>query len=61
MGAVSNVCCPVIGYDKASVIAHRANDEGTTLRAAALATGFIDAADYDRIVDPSKMVGHLPS
>ncbi len=30
---------PVIGYDLASKIAHRANDEGTTLRAAALAEG----------------------
>jgi len=48
---------PVIGYDKASTIAHKANDEGTTLREAALATGYIDAADFDKIVDPSKMVG----
>jgi len=32
---------PVIGYDKASKIAHKALDEGTTLRAA-LATGWID-------------------
>jgi fumarate hydratase class II len=48
---------PVIGYDKASTIAHRANDEGTTLREAALATGYINADDFDKIVDPSKMVG----
>jgi fumarate hydratase, class II len=48
---------PVIGYDKASTIAHKANDEGTTLREAALATGYIDAADYDKIVEPAKMVG----
>jgi fumarate hydratase class II len=48
---------PVIGYDKASVIAHKANDEGTTLREAALATGYIDAADFDRIVNPAAMVG----
>ena len=48
---------PVIGYDKASAIAHKANDEGTTLREAALATGYIDAADFDRIVDPAAMVG----
>ncbi|HYZ56179.1 MAG TPA: class II fumarate hydratase [Streptosporangiaceae bacterium] len=48
---------PVIGYDKASAIAHKANDEGTTLREAALATGYISAADFDRIVDPSTMVG----
>jgi fumarate hydratase, class II len=48
---------PVIGYDKASAIAHKANDEGTTLRQAALATGYISADDFDRIVNPSKMVG----
>jgi len=48
---------PVIGYDKASAIAHKANDEGTTLREAALATGYISAEDFDRIVDPAKMVG----
>jgi fumarate hydratase, class II len=50
---------PVIGYDKASAIAHKANDEGTTLREAALATGYIDAADFDRIVNPAAMVGTL--
>jgi fumarate hydratase, class II len=48
---------PVIGYDKASAIAHKANDEGTTLREAALATGYVDAADFDRIVNPAGMVG----
>jgi fumarate hydratase class II len=48
---------PVIGYDKASTIAHKANDDGITLREAALATGYIDADDFDKIVDPSKMVG----
>jgi fumarate hydratase, class II len=47
---------PVIGYDKASAIAHKANDEGTTLREAALALG-IAPADFDRIVDPKTMVG----
>jgi fumarate hydratase class II len=51
---------PVIGYDKASTIAHKANDEGTTLREAALATGYIDADDFDKIVNPSKMIG-LPT
>ena len=48
---------PVIGYDKASAIAHKANDEGTTLREAALATGYVSGQDFDRIVDPSAMVG----
>jgi fumarate hydratase class II len=43
---------PVIGYDKASVIAHQANDQGTTLREAALASGYISGRDFDRIVNP---------
>jgi fumarate hydratase class II len=48
---------PVIGYDKASAIAHQANDQGTTLREAALASGDISGKDFDRIVNPSAMVG----
>ena len=48
---------PVIGYDKASAIAHKANDEGTTLRQAALASGYVSAAEFDRIVNPADMVG----
>ncbi|GAA0292199.1 class II fumarate hydratase [Kineococcus aurantiacus] len=48
---------PVIGYDKASAIAHRAADEGTTLREAALASGHVGAAEFDRVVDPRRMVG----
>jgi fumarate hydratase class II len=48
---------PVVGYDKASAIAHKANDEGTTLRQAALASGYISAAEFDRIVNPADMVG----
>jgi len=47
----------VIGYDRALAIAHKANDEGTTLREAALATGYITGADYDAIADPTAMVG----
>jgi fumarate hydratase class II len=49
---------PVLGYDKASAIAHKANDNGLSLRAAALGSGLIDARQYDAIVDPQKMVGH---
>jgi fumarate hydratase, class II len=48
---------PEIGYDKAAAIAHKANDEGTTLRQAAVASGYISAEDFDRIVNPSQMVG----
>jgi fumarate hydratase, class II len=47
---------PVIGYDKASQIAHYAKDHDLTLKAAALKLGFVTEADFDRIVDPAKMV-----
>jgi fumarate hydratase, class II len=49
---------PAIGYDKASAIAHKANDEGITLKEAALRSGEIDEKRFDEIVDPKKMVGH---
>jgi fumarate hydratase class II len=47
---------PVIGYDKASKIAHKALDEGTTLKQSALATGWIDEKTFNQVVDPGKMV-----
>ena len=47
---------PVIGYDKASKIAHYAMDHDLTLKAAALKLGFVDEAEFDRVVDPAKMV-----
>jgi fumarate hydratase class II len=47
---------PVIGYDKASAIAHKADDEGTSLRDAALKSG-ISAEEFDKIVVPAHMVG----
>jgi len=47
---------PVIGYDKASKIAHYAMDNDLTLKEAALKLGFVSEADFDRIVDPAKMV-----
>ncbi len=47
---------PVIGYDKASQIAHHAMDHDLTLKEAALGLGFVTEADFDRIVDPAKMV-----
>src|SRR5208282_4897846 len=50
---------PVIGYDQASAIAHKAADTGSTLRDAALASGDISAAEFDRVVDPKTMVGPL--
>jgi fumarate hydratase class II len=47
---------PVIGYDKASKIAHYAMDNDLTLKAAALQLGFVTDAEFDRVVDPKKMV-----
>jgi fumarate hydratase class II len=47
---------PVIGYDKASKIAHYALDTDLTLKAAALKLGFVTEEEFDRVVDPSKMV-----
>jgi fumarate hydratase class II len=47
---------PVIGYDKASQIAHYAMDSDLTLKAAALKLGFVTELEFDRIVDPVKMV-----
>jgi fumarate hydratase class II len=47
---------PIIGYDKASQIAHHAIDNDLTLKASALQLGFVTEAEFDRIVDPQKMV-----
>ena len=47
---------PVIGYDKASKIAHHAMDNDLTLKASALQLGFVNEVEFDRIVDPRKMV-----
>jgi fumarate hydratase, class II len=47
---------PVIGYDKASKIAHLAMDNDLTLKQAALHLGFVDEKTFDQIVDPAKMV-----
>jgi fumarate hydratase class II len=47
---------PVIGYDKASQVAHYALDHDLTLKEAALKLGAASDADFDRIVDPRKMV-----
>ena len=48
---------PVIGYDKASEITHIAMEHDLALKEAALRSGFVTEADFDRLVDPLKMVG----
>jgi fumarate hydratase class II len=47
---------PVIGYDKASKIAHHAMDNDLTLKQAALDLAYVTEAEFDRVVDPTKMV-----
>ena len=49
---------PVIGYDKASRIAHYALENNLSLREAALKLGYVNSEDFDRIVDPKNMVGN---
>lgn len=47
---------PVIGYDKASKVAHYALDNDLTLKDAALKLGFVTSDEFDRAVDPRNMV-----
>ncbi len=47
---------PHIGYDKAAEIAKRASHEGTTLKAAALASGHVTAEEFARWVVPADMI-----
>jgi fumarate hydratase, class II len=47
---------PVIGYDKSSKIAHYALDNDLTLKDAAMKLGFVTEDEFDRVVDPAKMV-----
>ena len=48
---------PHIGYDKAAAIAKKAHREGSSLRAAAIASGHVTAAQFDAWVRPAQMVG----
>jgi fumarate hydratase class II len=48
---------PHIGYDKAAEIAKKAYKEGTTLKEAALALGYVTAQQFDQWVRPENMVG----
>ncbi|MEN9933379.1 MAG: hypothetical protein RIS17_1952 [Pseudomonadota bacterium] len=47
---------PSIGYDAAAAIAKMAHRDGLSLREAAIASGAMDGAAFDRIVDPARMV-----
>ena len=48
---------PEIGYDNAAKIAKHAHQKGLTLKDAGLELGLVDAATFDRVVRPEKMVG----
>ncbi|MAY85040.1 MAG: fumarate hydratase, class II [Flavobacteriales bacterium] len=48
-----------IGYDKASKIAKTAHENGTTLKEEAINLGYLTAEEFDKWLDPSKMIGSL--
>jgi fumarate hydratase class II len=48
---------PRIGYDNAAKIAKTAHRKGTTLREEAVGGGYVSAEEFDRLVDPRKMIG----
>lgn len=58
-GALMNVTAlsPVIGYDKAAKIAHRAMKENLTIREAAMKEGAISGEEFDRVVNAAKLIG----
>ena len=47
---------PHIGYDKAAKIAKTALKKNTTLKYETLKTGLVSEKDYNKIVDPKKMI-----
>ena len=47
---------PKVGYDNAAKIAKKAHKNGTTLKEEAIKSGLISEKDYDKIVDPKKMI-----
>ncbi len=50
---------PVIGYDKAAEIAHKAHHDNSNLKDACIALGYLDGDTFDEVVDPKKMTDHL--
>ncbi len=46
---------PIIGYDKAAKAAHKAHEEGITLREACLSLGYLTEAELDSALQPYKM------
>jgi fumarate hydratase, class II len=48
---------PKIGYDNAAKVAKSAHARGTTLKEEALRLGFVASDEFDRLVQPTKMIG----
>ncbi len=48
---------PHIGYDKAAKVAKKAHAEGKTLREACIQLGFLTGEEFDRLVQPGRMLG----
>ena len=47
---------PVLGYDSACAIARHAHEQGLSLRESAVILGYISAEEFDRCVNPQRMV-----
>ncbi|MEN8723237.1 MAG: class II fumarate hydratase [Alphaproteobacteria bacterium] len=48
---------PTIGYDNAAKVAKTAHKNGTTLKDEAVGMGLVTEAEFDKVVDPRKMIG----
>ncbi len=48
---------PRIGYDNAAKVAHKAHHEGTSLKEACVALGFLTPEEFDEVVRPERMLG----
>jgi fumarate hydratase class II len=48
-----------IGYYKAAEIAQKAHKQGTTLKEMAVKLGYVTPEEFDKWVDPKKMVGEI--
>ena len=46
---------PKIGYDAAARAAHKAREDGTTLKEACLALGLLTESEFDQIVQPGAL------
>ena len=54
--ALATALSPHIGYEKASIIAQKAEQEDLTLREAAIQTEILTAEEFDQYIDLSKMI-----